>query len=204
MNVIVDYGMGNLKSVYNALCSLDQDVRVTSKPDDLSDAQRIILPGVGAFGDAMRELEERGLKKPLQNFLHSGKPFLGICLGLQLLFEKSEENPESDGLGFFPGAIKRFDFADLPGTKVPHMGWNTVMIQKNACPLTRFLDDETYFYFVHSFYAESDNCDHVLATTSYGIDFASMLWKDNVYAAQFHPEKSQQGGLTLLRNFTEL
>jgi imidazole glycerol-phosphate synthase subunit HisH len=204
MVVIVDYGMGNLKSVYNAFRALDADVAVSSRAHDIEKAEKIILPGVGAFGDAMAELAKRELIDPLRMSIANKKPFLGICLGLQLLYEKSEENPDVEGLGIFPGSIRRFRFHQDQPRKVPHMGWNTVRIEKNDCPLMRHIPSESYFYFVHSYYAAVDGSTDVLATTDYGCRFGSMLWRDSVYAAQFHPEKSQKVGLKLLQNFLGL
>jgi len=195
--------MGNLKSVSNAFNSLGVIANVTSLPEDIIDAEKVVLPGVGAFGDAMKELEERNLTNALKTFVAGKKPFLGICLGLQLLFEKSDENPSVPGLGIFKGTIKRFDqnmFSEK--AKIPHMGWNTVSLKKGKCPLTKNVPDDSYFYFVHSYFA--DATDLCLGETNYGINFASMVWRDNVYAAQFHPEKSQDIGLQMLQNFINL
>jgi len=204
MVAIIDYGMGNLKSVYNALSSLRADVVITSDVNELKEADRIILPGVGAFGDAMRELDERDLIETIKAEVRGGKPFLGICLGLQLLYERSEENSDVHGLSFLPGTIKRFDFSNDRQMKVPHMGWNSVSIKRTECPLMKGVPDNSFFYFVHSYYASVTPAENVLGVTTYGDEFAAMVWHDNIYGAQFHPEKSQQVGLTILKNFLGL
>lgn len=204
MVVIVDYGMGNLKSVYNALCALKADVKISSHPRDITSADRIIVPGVGSFGDAMAEIEKRMLIGPLQAAIQQRKPFLGICLGLQLLYEESAESPGVRGFGVFKGTIQRFQFPQERTRKIPHMGWNTMQIKKKDCPLIKGVPDNSYFYFVHSYYAALCVSEDVLGSTEYGHGFASMVWRDSVYAAQFHPEKSQQVGLTILENFLGL
>lgn len=201
MIAIIDYGMGNLRSVQKALESLGAKAMVTAKPDDIEKAEKVILPGVGAFPDAMNELKKRRLTAPIQDAIGSGKPYLGICLGLQLLFEKSEEGKGASGLGVFKGDVPRFRVKKL---KVPHMGWNRVEIKKRGCPLFRKVPDKSFFYFVHSYYARPDDKGIIAAASDYGSEFAAMVWDDNVFAVQFHPEKSQAAGLRFLANFIKL
>ncbi len=224
--VLIDYGMGNLRSVAKALEQAGGQVRLTSSPSVVSRAAKCVVPGVGAFGDAMKELKKRKLIEPIQEHLVSGKPFLGICLGLQLLFEESEEG-NCKGLGFLKGKVVRFRFQRTtnPSTslragderrttvfKIPHMGWNGVKSKvkskkskiKEICPLLKKIPDGSYFYFVHSYYVEPVEQEIIAATTEYGIEFTSMIWKGNIFATQFHPEKSQETGLKLLKNFVKL
>ena len=206
MVVVVDYGMGNLRSVAKALESLGASVKVSSDPCDVERAERLVLPGVGAFGDAARELESRGLRAPVTTYLAQGtKPFLGVCLGLQLLFESSEEAPGVRGLGCFRGTVRRFASA-LPGgarLKVPHMGWNRVR-QAAASPLTDGVVDMSFFYFVHSFYPDPLERVIVLGETEYGVVFPAVVGRGRVFGCQFHPEKSQRAGLRLLANFLKV
>ncbi|HOP77506.1 MAG: imidazole glycerol phosphate synthase subunit HisH [Thermogutta sp.] len=198
---IVDYGMGNLRSVQKAFERLGLRAEITDVPDRILIAERLVVPGVGAFGDAIQELERRGLVKPIMKFIESGRPFLGICLGLQLLFEKSYENGVHKGLGLLRGDVVRFE---LPSEfSIPHMGWNQVR-QECPTPLMRDIPDESYFYFVHSYYVVPTDPEVVAGTTDYGVRFCSMIRQDNVFATQFHPEKSQSLGLQLLRNFASL
>jgi glutamine amidotransferase len=180
-----------------------QSAVVTRERRVLDDASHVVLPGVGAFGDCMANLERYGLVDPIQRAIGRGKPFLGICLGLQLLFSESEEFGTHKGLGLVPGTVRRFP-ADGPmaGLKVPHMGWNGVAIQRPAPPL-RDLQSGAFFYFVHSYYAEPADHSVISTVTEYGIGFVSSIWRDNVFACQFHPEKSQATGLQVLRNFAE-
>lgn len=197
---IVDYGMGNLSSVSKAVEKLGFRPSVSSKSKDVEKAQRLILPGVGAFPKAMTELRKLKLTAPLRGYLQSGRPFLGICLGLQLLFEESEEGVRTKGLGVFPGRVVRFRKAP----KVPHMGWNQVRFAGTAakdCPLLKSVKEDDNFYFVHSFYAQPEDRGLACLRTRYGENFTSMIWKDNVFASQFHPEKSQTGGLAILSSF---
>jgi len=195
---IVDYGMGNLRSVQKAFERLGHDATVTRDATVVRDAPGVVLPGVGAFGACMRNLEGYGLAEPVRAVLTAGRPFLGICLGMQLLFEESEEFGPVRGLGVLPGRVRRFP----PATdrKVPHMGWNTIR-QLRAEPLFTGIVDEAYVYFVHSFYVEPANAVDVATTTPYGVDFASCVVRDHIVACQFHPEKSQGVGLHLLDNF---
>lgn len=206
MITIVDYQMGNLRSVQKAIERVGGNAKISSDPNEIADADKLILPGVGAFGDAMDEINRRKLADPIRRFVDSGRPFLGICLGLQLLFERGFEHGEHQGLGILPGDVIRFDID--PKLKVPHMGWNTVRRQTNArgqtAPILDGVDESTYFYFVHSYFVRPTDPNVVALTTDYGGDFCAMVWRDNVYATQFHPEKSQADGLKLLGAFNEL
>lgn len=203
MIAIIDYGMGNIKSVYKALIKVGADAVVTSSPQTIKEAKAIILPGVGAFADCMNNLKELNLIDCILDEIKAGKPFLGICLGLQLLFTQSEEFGLTKGLNVFEGTVKRFSFDASVNLKVPHMGWNTVK-QIKDCPLFNGIKDNSYFYFVHSYYVLPKDISIAVATTNYGIDFTPMVHKDNVYAVQFHPEKSQSVGLKMLANFCRL
>lgn len=198
---VIDYGLGNLASVYNALTFLGADAKVSAFAQDIDKADKLVLPGVGAFGNAMAGLRKRGLITPIKDFLTSGKAYLGICLGLQLLFEESEEGGVK-GLGIFKGKVKRFQAAS--GIKVPHIGWNTVKLKARSLQLTAGIKDGSHFYFDHSYYAVPGDAGDVAADTDYGVNFASMIRRDNVYAVQFHPERSQKLGLKLLENFIKL
>lgn len=191
--------MGNLRSVEKALSHLSFRVIVTSRPQEIKTAEKLILPGVGAFGDAMQELGQRDLISVIKDTVQEGRPCLGICLGLQVLFDKSEEAPEIPGLGLIPGEVRRFKTK----LKVPHMGWNSIKIQQ-PCPLLYSISNESYFYFVHSYYVKPNDNAVIVAVTDYDGDFVSMIQRGNLFATQFHPEKSQQWGLKILRNFGEL
>jgi len=199
MIAVVDYGMGNLRSVQKGFHKVGMDARVTDDPGLIADASHIVLPGVGAFKDCMQNLENRGLVEPVLEGVKKGKPFLGICLGLQLLFEESEEFGSHNGLGLIKGRVTRFPGS---GLKVPHMGWNDVHISRNSRLLDKS-DEGTYFYFVHSYYVVPDE-DVTVTTTDYGRAFTSAIEKDNIFACQFHPEKSQKAGLKLLKRFGEI
>ncbi|MBI2885306.1 MAG: imidazole glycerol phosphate synthase subunit HisH [Candidatus Omnitrophica bacterium] len=203
MIVVVDYGMGNLRSVSKALERAGASVRVSDQPKDVARATKLIVPGVGAFDVAMDELRRRKLAEPITQAIASGTPYLGICLGLQLLFEFSEEG-NVPGLGVLDGRVKRFTV--LPPLKVPHMGWNRVrrLPRAGACPLLAGIPDESFFYFVHSYYADPADRAIVALETEYDHPFASMMWRERVFATQFHPEKSQAAGLKLLENFVTL
>lgn len=198
--VIVDYGMGNLRSVSKAFEKVGAKVTVSDKPKDIARAGKLVVPGVGAFGDAMAELKSRRLIEPIKEFVAGGKPFLGLCLGLQLIFSKSEEGGSIKGLGLIKGKVVRFRSAKL---KIPHMGWNQLS-GINGCPLLKKIPEGSYVYFVHSYYADPSGKDCVAAWTDYGVRFPSVICSDNIYATQFHPEKSQQTGLNILRNFIRL
>ena len=201
MIVIVDYQMGNLRSVQKAFERVGYSAMISSDPARITKAEKLVLPGVGAFGDAMAELRQRDLIDPVCEVIRSGRPFLGICLGLQLLFDVGYEGGEYQGLGILPGKVVRFE---LPETyKVPHMGWNQAIIRRRA-PILNGIDEGTHFYFVHSYYAVPDDPDVVAIEADYAQPFCAMVWRDNLFATQFHPEKSQQQGLKLLRNFAEL
>ncbi|MDD5565452.1 MAG: imidazole glycerol phosphate synthase subunit HisH [Candidatus Omnitrophica bacterium] len=202
MIAIIDYGMGNIHSVRKALISMGAETLVTNNPQDIARCDKLILPGVGAFGDAVKDMERQGLIKATRAHIEKKKVFLGICLGLQLLFEKSEESFGSKGLGIFKGTVKRF--SNSSGLKVPHMGWNQVQFVKSACPLFKGIDNNSFVYFCHSFYAEPAQKEIIASTTGYGADFASILWQDTIFALQFHPEKSQGVGLQMIKNFVEL
>lgn len=204
MIVVIDYGMGNLRSVSKALEALGADVTVSSRPDEVARADKLILPGVGAFGAAMEELAARKLLDPIRRSLADGKPYLGICLGLQLLFETSEENPGVPGLGILPGRVRRFETNGHADLKVPHIGWNQVTTGRGGCPLLAGIPEGSFFYFVHSYYADPADRSLVSLETDYGTRFASMVWRGKLFATQFHPEKSQALGLRLLKNFIEL
>jgi len=201
MIAIVDYGMGNLRSVQKAFESVGEPAVVTADPEAVGKASKLVLPGVGAFADAMAELRQRGLVEPIVEFIRSGKPFFGICLGLQLLFELSYEDGEHRGLGLVPGRVVRFP--NRPGLKVPHMGWNQLWIRWPA-PVLQGIPDGAYVYFVHSYYVEPADRGVIATETDYGQLFASSIWSDNIFATQFHPEKSQQVGLNMIRNFCRL
>ncbi len=197
MIAIVDYGMGNLRSVEKGFLKVGIDVVVTNKPEIIKKADGIVLPGVGAFKDCMRELSNLRLTDAIVNAIRNGKPYLGICLGLQVLFSESEEFGRCRGLDIFRGKVVRFQNGNL---KIPHMGWNELTIQKQN-PLLNGIKDKTYFYFVHSFYVAPEDSSIIAATTDYGLNFTSMIWEDNIFAVQFHPEKSQAAGLRILENF---
>jgi len=209
MIAIIDYGMGNLRSVEKGFQKVGVDVTVTNKPDIVKSASAVVLPGVGAFKDCMRELTNLDLTGAVVDAIKKGKPYLGICLGLQVLFSESEEFGTCKGLDVLRGKVVKFDFqpstlnAQRSTLKVPHMGWNEIKIQKDS-PLFRGIPDRSYFYFVHSYYVVPDDTSVNAATTDYGIEFTSSAWKDNIFAVQFHPEKSQAAGLQLLRNFGEI
>jgi imidazole glycerol-phosphate synthase subunit HisH len=205
MIIIIDYGMGNLHSVRKALEVVGAKAKVSSRPEDIKKASKLVFPGVGAFGEAMKELKRLKLVKPIKDAIASGTPFLGLCLGLQLLFEKSEEAPGVKGLSVLKGEVKRFRLKDL---KVPHMGWNQILRKthdaKRTTQLLKGVPNGSYVYFVHSYYVKPKDKKVILTTTDYGINFVSGICKDNVYALQFHPEKSQGLGLKILANFVGL
>jgi glutamine amidotransferase len=196
---IIDYGMGNLGSVRNACSFLDLDAHVITDPAEMDRCVAVILPGVGGFADCMRHLEGEGFADPIRAWIGAEKPFLGICLGLQILFETSEEAPDVPGLAVLKGKVRRFE--EGPGRKVPQIGWNRVSQVAPTCPLFESIPDNTHFYFVHSYYAEPAEQDVVAGATCYGANYASVVWRNRMMAVQFHPEKSQQLGLRLLRNF---
>jgi glutamine amidotransferase len=196
MIAIVDYGMGNLKSVEKGFKKVGIEAQVTSSPGAIDDAHAVVLPGVGAFRDCIRNLTDLSLTEAIVRSVNKGKPYLGICLGLQVLLSESEEFGACRGLDVFRGKVLWFQISE----KVPHMGWNNVKLVSRP-PIMSDIPDNAYFYFVHSYYVEPEDKGIVAATTDYGITFTSMVWKDNVYATQFHPEKSQGLGLKVLEGF---
>lgn len=202
MIAIIDYGMGNIHSVNKALGLYGVETIVTDKVEDIKSAEKLVLPGVGAFDDAKEELEKRGLIDLLLEQVRSKKPFLGICLGMQLLFDQSEEAKVSKGLGLIKGSVKRFEAKE--GRKVPHMGWNQLNHLKHDCPLLRDVQNDAYVYFCHSYYPAPSDQNLVAASTDYGMDFAALVWKENLFGVQFHPEKSQAVGLKIMENFVKV
>jgi glutamine amidotransferase len=202
MIAIIDYGMGNIHSVNKALQLYGAKTSVTNKPEDIQACEKAVLPGVGAFDDAMQELKKQGLLPVINAHIKNKKPFLGICLGMQLLFEKSEEAKLSRGLGILKGTVKRF--REARSLKVPHMGWNQLRKTAGDCPLLKDIPDNAYVYFCHSYYPQPQGKDVTAATTDYGENFASVVWQDNIYGVQFHPEKSQSIGLKMIENFVDL
>lgn len=204
MIAIIDYGVGNLRSVQRAFEYVGAEVIVTAHRETIESASAVVLPGVGAFGKAMSNLEQAGLTDAIRQVIDRGRPFLGICLGLQLLFEESNEMGQYRGLSVFGGKVKRFEVdGRRHGYKVPQIGWNQIHIQR-ASPLLEGVADGSYAYFVHSYHVAPADPEIVLATTDYEIDYASIVGQDNVFGIQFHPEKSQAVGLRILGNFTAL
>ncbi|MEK6727022.1 MAG: imidazole glycerol phosphate synthase subunit HisH [Deltaproteobacteria bacterium] len=207
MIAIIDYGMGNLRSVQKGFEKVGHNAVVTSDKATIMDASHIVLPGVGAFPDCMRNLEEKGLLDIVPKVINSGRFFLGICLGLQLLFTESEEFGIHKGLDIIKGRVVRFNVGAYGHTplhlKVPHMGWNTVAVKKRPSALEG-TEEGSYFYFVHSYYVVPEDENVVATTTGYGVEFASSICKDNLFATQFHPEKSQEKGLRILKNFGDI
>ncbi len=201
MIAIIDYGMGNLRSVQKGFERVGHEAAVTGDPAQVEQADKIVLPGVGAFEDAIAELRRRKMVDPVLRAIRTGKPFLGICLGLQLLFEESFENGRHEGLGVLPGKVVRFE---LPKEyTVPHMGWNQLLIRRRA-PILAGIEEGTQVYFVHSYYVVPSDSGVIATETDYHEPFCSMIWHENVFATQFHPEKSQAQGLKILKNFAEL
>ena len=203
MITVIDYGMGNLRSVSKALEFLGAKVKVSSSVSEVEKADKLVFPGVGAFSDCMDEVNKRNLQEPIKDFIKSGKPFLGICMGLQLLFESSEEAPGVEGLKILKGKVEKFK---MPNLKVPQIGWNQIELtaKGKANRLFNGIDNEEFFYFVHSYYAVPENEDIIIAKTNYGLDFCSAINSNNIFATQFHPEKSQKKGLKVLENFITL
>ena len=201
MIVIIDYGMGNLRSVQKAIEHVGHEATITSDPEDVRRGSKVILPGVGAFADAAAELRRTGLGEAFREAVRAGKPCLGVCLGLQLLFDASAEDGEHEGLGLLPGRVERFPH--VPGLKVPHMGWNTLRALKPA-PLLKGLGPGPSVYFVHSYRALPLDPEDVAAESDHGLPFAAMVWRENLMGCQFHPEKSQAVGLAMYANFAAL
>jgi imidazole glycerol-phosphate synthase subunit HisH len=202
MIAIIDYGMGNIHSVNKALQVNGAKTVVTNRKSDIKSCDKAVLPGVGAFGDAMLELEKQKLVPAILEHIKNNKPFLGICLGMQLLFEESEEASKSKGLRILKGSVKKF--RQEKNLKVPHMGWNQLQKKLADCPLLKGVPDNVFVYFCHSYYPEPKDKNVIAASTDYGREFASFVWKDNLFGVQFHPEKSQSIGLKIMKNFVEL
>ena len=205
MITIIDYGIGNLRSIEKAFEAIGTAVRRTDQPSDLAEAERLVLPGVGAFGACMNEIRQRGLEAPIQDYVGTGRPFMGVCVGMQLLFEESEEQGQHRGLGLLPGQVVRFDRdgTSNPPLKVPHMGWNTLSPRRSSA-LLEGLPPAPFFYFVHSYHPQPSEEDDILATSTYGDTFPAVVGRNNVFGVQFHPEKSQHNGLRILRNFAAM
>lgn len=201
MIAIIDYQMGNLRSVQKGFERVGHQAEITSDPAEIAQASKLVLPGVGAFADAIAELKRREMVGPIREAIEGGKPFLGICLGLQLLFERSYEDGDHQGMGVLKGEVRRFK---VPREfKVPHMGWNQVHY-RNRPPIFDGIDDQTHFYFVHSYHVVPDDQAIVAGEAEYPDPFCAMVWRDNLFATQFHPEKSQTAGLQMLKNFAVL
>ena len=196
---VIDYGAGNLRSVCNSLKKLSVDCHVVKAPSDLNKIETMIFPGVGSFGDSSDQLKKQLLFEPIREWIINDRPFLGICIGFQMLFDSSEESPGSEGLGIIPGKVIKF--SEQKNLKVPHMGWNEVQIKNLNDPVWQKIDDLTHFYFVHSYFPKPDNPEVSSSTTGYGVDFTSSIRFGNIFGTQFHPEKSQKSGLRLIENF---
>lgn len=201
MIALIDYGMGNIHSVKKALELYGAKTKVTNNPKEIAAADKMVLPGVGAFGDAMLELEKQGLVEVIKKEAKSGKPFLGICLGMQLLFDKSQEANKCKGLGLISGEVKKFEGLRH---KVPHMGWNQLKDVNSACPLLKNIPEDAFVYFCHSYYPEPSKNLVRVAACDYEVKFSSAVWQENIFGVQFHPEKSQSLGLKILENFLKL
>jgi len=200
---LLDYGSGNLRSVHKALLKVGAEVRIAQRPEEMKGARAVVLPGVGAFDDCIQAMQKQALLEASRQFIQSGRPFLGICVGYQALFDKSEEfNSCAAGLGIFHGNVVRFSKNN--GLKIPQIGWNQLDIVRPECPLFRGVPDGSYVYFVHSFFPKPADQSVTATRTTYGETFASAAWRDNIFATQFHPEKSQRVGLQLLSNFVAL
>ncbi|MFL2452071.1 MAG: imidazole glycerol phosphate synthase subunit HisH [Verrucomicrobiales bacterium] len=199
---VIDYGAGNLRSVCNSLKKLSVNSTLIRSPEDIKDISSIIFPGVGSFGDSSEQLKKQRLFDPIKSWLKEDRPFLGICIGFQMLFEKSDESPNSDGFGIIPGKVVRFPEENL--LKVPHMGWNEIKFENSSDPIWQGIKTSTHFYFVHSYYPEPLESNSVSSITSYGLEFASSVRCGNIFGTQFHPEKSQAAGLKLISNFLKL
>jgi len=195
---ILDYGAGNLRSVINAFATIGQEATLITRPEHFKEIDLLVFPGQGAFGDSVRQLQEGGLWEPVREWVASRRPYLGMCLGYQLLFESSEESPGVEGLGLFPGKVVRFEAP--PGVKIPHMGWNTARFTDPSHPAWDGLGEHETFYFVHSYYPQPAEAGRAACVTDYAGEFASGITAENLFAVQFHPEKSQHAGLKLLGN----
>ena len=203
MIALLDYGAGNLRSVEKALRFVGGEVELVPSPEGMKDASAVVLPGVGAFDDCVNAMQRQELLEATREFVNTGRPFVGICVGYQALFERSEEfNSSAAGLGLFAGSVVRFP--EGQGLKIPQIGWNQIEITRPDCPIYQGVEDGSHVYFVHSFHPKPED-DSITATlTTYGVDFVSSIWRDNVFATQFHPEKSQRVGLKILKNFVNL
>ena len=203
MIALLDYGAGNLRSVEKALRFVGGDVELLQSPDGMKDAAAVVLPGVGAFDDCVNAMQRQELLAASREFIKTGRPFLGICVGYQAMFERSEEfDSRASGMGLFEGSVVRFPAGQ--GLKIPQIGWNQIEIVQPDCPLFEGVENGSHVYFVHSFYPQPEDDSIAACRTTYGVEFASAIWRDNVYATQFHPEKSQKVGLTILENFVKL
>jgi len=204
---IIDYEMGNLRSVEKAFESLGFAARISADPKDIKTADKVVLPGVGAFRDCINNLRDGGFVDPLMAHIAAGKPMLGICVGMQMLFDVSEEFGTHQGLGIIPGKVVRFPSGMVENNerlKVPHMGWNNISIKQQS-PLFKGIEDKSFVYFVHSYYCAAENSADIAATCRYGdVEFCASIWRDNIMATQFHPEKSQDVGLSIFTNFGEM
>ena len=203
MIALLDYGAGNLRSVEKALRFVGGDVRLVQSPDGMKDASAVVLPGVGAFDDCVNAMQRQELLEASREFIKTGRPFLGICVGYQAMFERSEEfDSRAAGLGLFAGSVVRFP--DGQGLKIPQIGWNQIEIVQPEGPIFKGVENGSHVYFVHSFYPQPEDGSIAACRTTYGVDFVSAVWRDNVFATQFHPEKSQKVGLAILENFVKL
>ena len=203
MIALLDYGAGNLRSVEKALRFVGGDVKLVESPDGMKDASAVVLPGVGAFDDCVNALQRQELLEASREFIKTGRPFLGICVGYQALFERSEEfDSRAAGLGLFKGSVVRFPGGQ--GLKIPQIGWNQIEIVQPECPIFKGIENGSHVYFVHSYYPQPEDDSIAACRTTYGVDFASAVWRENVFATQFHPEKSQKIGLAILENFVKL
>tara|TARA_B100000959_G_scaffold175249_1_gene183497 strand:+ start:3689 stop:4306 length:618 start_codon:yes stop_codon:yes gene_type:complete len=203
MIALLDYGAGNLRSVEKALRFVGGDVRLVESPDGMKDASAVVLPGVGAFDDCVNAMHRQELLEASLQFIKSGRPFLGICVGYQAMFERSEEfDSSAAGLGLFAGRVVRFP--DDQGLKIPQIGWNQIEIVQSECPIFNGIENGSYVYFVHSFYPQPEDDSIAACRTTYGVNFVSAVWQGNIFATQFHPEKSQKVGLKILENFVKL
>ncbi|MGJ8677630.1 MAG: imidazole glycerol phosphate synthase subunit HisH [Akkermansiaceae bacterium] len=198
---IVDYGRGNIRSVENAFLAIGADVRLITTPEEMKDITHLVVPGQGEFGDCAANLKKQGMFGPIQQWAAEDKPYLGICVGYQLIFESGEESPDAEGLGLIKGSVKRFP--DV-GLKIPHMGWNSLTLKDQSHPIWNKLPEDPFFYFVHSYYPEPAEAEHVAASCDYALPFAAAVTRGKLIATQFHPEKSQHNGLQLLRNFVAM
>ncbi len=198
---IVDYGRGNIRSVENAFLAIGANVSLITTPEALNNITHLVVPGQGEFGDCAANLQKQGMFEPIQQWAAQDKPYLGICVGYQLIFDSGEESPDADGLGIIPGTVKKFP--DL-GLKIPHMGWNSLTLKDTDHPIWKGLPEDPFFYFVHSYYPEPSSEEHVSASCDYALPFAAAVTRGKLIATQFHPEKSQHNGLQLLRNFVAI